>query len=112
MFMAQIEFYTMALLTMMLLPFMMSQHTSFLSNNAIAAMFNCAMKVCVIAFLSVVDMSALGRYFNDLMANALKPDNFAALYNSEAPSTPGNSSGGSGMDAKNTNAADKSSPGI
>lgn len=64
MIMAQIEFYTMALLTMMLLPFMMSDHTSFLSRNAISAMFNCAMKVSVIAFLGAAGTSAVGRFFD------------------------------------------------
>lgn len=56
----------MTLLNMMLLPFLMSEHTSFLSSNAIAAMFNCALKVAVIAFLSSVGLSAMGRYFDEL----------------------------------------------
>lgn len=74
MFMAQVEYYTMALLTMMLLPFMMSSQTSFLSNNAIAAMFNCALKVCIIAFLSVVGMSTFGRYLDSFKDSIAKLD--------------------------------------
>ena len=81
MFLAQIEFYTMALLTMMLLPFMMSKHTSFLSQNAIAAMFNCALKVCVIAFLSSVGMVSLGKYLDDIskLFMNLSPQNLGNL---------------------------------
>lgn len=56
----------MTLLTMMLLPFLMSEHTSFLSSNAIAAMFNCAIKVCVIAFLAAAGSSALGGFFDSI----------------------------------------------
>lgn len=56
----------MALLTMMLLPFMMSEHTSFLSRNAISAMFNCAIKVCVIAFLSASGLTAIGGFFDNI----------------------------------------------
>lgn len=34
-----------------------------------AAMFNCAMKVCIIAFLSVVGMTTFGRYLNTFKAS-------------------------------------------
>ena len=52
MFMARIEFYTMALITMPLLPFAVTSKFNFLSDKAIGAMFNLAIKVCVIAFIT------------------------------------------------------------
>lgn len=52
MFMARIEFYTMALITMPLLPFMITSKFSFLGDKAIGAMFNLAIKVAVIAFIT------------------------------------------------------------
>lgn len=52
MFMARIEFYTMALITMPLLPFMITNKFSFLGDKAIGAMFNLAIKVAVIAFIT------------------------------------------------------------
>jgi type IV secretion system protein TrbL len=52
MFMARIEFWTMALVTIPLLPFGMVKQFNFLSEKAIGAMFNLAIKVCVIAFIS------------------------------------------------------------
>lgn len=80
--MAQVEFYTMALLTMMLLPFMMSEHTSFLSRNAISAMFNCAIKVCVIAFLAAAGTSAVGNFFDAISSefSSSKNGNLISLY--------------------------------
>ena len=54
MFMARMEFYTMALLVMPLLPFMMTSKLSFLSDKAIGAMFNLAIKCAVIAFLTSI----------------------------------------------------------
>ena len=52
MFMARIEFYTMALITMPLLPFMVTSKFSFLGDKAVGAMFNLAIKVSVIAFIT------------------------------------------------------------
>ena len=54
MFMARIEFYTMALLALPCLSFGTMNKFSFLTEKAIGAMFNLALKVCVIAFLSAV----------------------------------------------------------
>lgn len=54
MFMARIEFYTMALITIPLLAFGVCDKTRFLSEKAIGAMFNLAIKVCVIAFISTM----------------------------------------------------------
>ena len=52
--MARIEFYTMALLVMPLLPFIVTSKFSFLSDKAIGAMFNLAIKVMAIAFIGTV----------------------------------------------------------
>lgn len=54
MFMARVEFYTMAMLVMPLLPFMITSKFSFLSDKAIGAMFNLAIKVMAVAFLTTV----------------------------------------------------------
>lgn len=54
MFMARVEFYTMAMLVMPLLPFMITSKFSFLSDKAIGAMFNLAIKVMAIAFLASI----------------------------------------------------------
>ena len=62
MFMARMEFYTMAVLVMPLLPFIMTSKLSFLSEKAISAMFNLAIKCCVIAFL----FSAVVPFLNDI----------------------------------------------
>ena len=51
--MAYIEFYTMALLTIPCLSFGTMGKFSFLTEKAIGCMFNCALKVCVIAFIAV-----------------------------------------------------------
>ena len=54
MFMARVEFYTMAMLVMPLLPFMITSKFSFLSDKAIGAMFNLAIKIMAIAFMTTV----------------------------------------------------------
>lgn len=54
MFMARIEFYTMALLTLPLLAFGTTDKFSFLTDKAIGAMFNLAIKCSVIAFLAIL----------------------------------------------------------
>lgn len=54
MFMARMEFYTMAILVMPLLLFMMTSKLSFLSDKAIGAMFNLAIKCAVTAFLTAI----------------------------------------------------------
>lgn len=54
MFMARVEFYTMAMLVMPLLPFMITSKFSFLSDKAIGAMFNLAIKIVAIAFMTTI----------------------------------------------------------
>lgn len=53
-FMARLEFYTVALLGLILLPFGMVRHLSFLAQKTISAVFNCAVKLAVIAFLQAM----------------------------------------------------------
>jgi type IV secretion system protein TrbL len=72
--MARMEFYTMAVLVMPLLPFIMTSKLSFLSEKAISAMFNLAIKCCVIAFL----FSAVVPFLNDIseQLSTFKLENF------------------------------------
>lgn len=57
--MAYIEFYVMALLTIPCLAFGTMGKFSFLTEKAIGAMFNCALKVCVIGFLALFTQTYL-----------------------------------------------------
>ena len=66
MFMVRIEFWTMALITIPLLPFGVIDKLTFLSDKAIGAMFNLAIKIFVIAFLSTMSVNIL----TGLVANA------------------------------------------
>lgn len=54
MFMARIEFYTMALITIPLLPFIMLDKFAFLAEKAIGGMFNLAIKLSVISFITAM----------------------------------------------------------
>ncbi|MBR3721648.1 MAG: type IV secretion system protein [Selenomonadaceae bacterium] len=54
MFMARIEFYTMALLTIPLLPFAVTSKFGFLADKAIGAMINLSIKLSVISFLTAI----------------------------------------------------------
>lgn len=70
MFMARIEFYTMALITIPLLPFGMIKQLNFLSEQAISAMFNLAIKVCVISFISTVSCPLLKSFADKIAATS------------------------------------------
>lgn len=73
MFMARIEFYTMALITIPLLPFGCIGKFRFLAEKAIGAMFNLAIKVCVIAFISTMSVPMLKSFtdkFQDMSKTA------------------------------------------
>lgn len=59
MFMVRIEFWTMALITIPLLPFGVIDKLKFLSDKAIGAMFNLAIKIFVIAFLATMSVNIL-----------------------------------------------------
>lgn len=52
-FIVRVEFYTMAVLTVMLLPFAMIDQLKFLADKAISLMFNLALKCFIMAFLTV-----------------------------------------------------------
>ncbi len=62
MFMCRIEFYTMALLTMPLLAFGTIKKFSFLADKAVGAMFNLAIKLSVISFLTGALIPILNTY--------------------------------------------------
>ena len=62
MLMARIEFWTLAMLTIPLIPFAALSMTRFLFQSAINAMLNLAIKVCVIAFITAVSASMLTDY--------------------------------------------------
>ncbi len=68
MFMARIEFWTVALVTLPLLPFGMNKHTSFLAEKAIGAIFSLGVKVCVISFLSAVCSPLLFSFASQIVA--------------------------------------------
>ena len=62
MLMARIEFWTLAMLTIPLIPFAALSMTRFLFQSALNAMLNLAIKVCVIAFITSVSASMLTDY--------------------------------------------------
>lgn len=68
MFMARIEFFTMALITLPLLPFMMTGKFSFLADKAIGAMFNLAIKVMCISFISAMVIPLMDSFTQKLTA--------------------------------------------
>ena len=65
MFMVRLEFYTMAVLTVLLLPFAMIDQLKFLADKAISLMFNLAIKCFVIAFISVAIVKILQHYIQN-----------------------------------------------
>ena len=58
-FMTRIEFYTMAMITVPLIPFAAIPQTKFLFERALAAMINLSVKVSVIAFLEALSCKIL-----------------------------------------------------
>ena len=72
MFMARIEFYTMALITIPLLPFIMLNKFAFLAEKAIGGMFNLAIKLSVISFISAMAIPFMNT-FQTKMAEAKDP---------------------------------------
>ncbi len=67
MFMARIEFYTLALLAMPLLAFGVIKHFEYLAQQAIRAVFNCGVKVCVISFLQAVICQMYSKYTAEVL---------------------------------------------
>ena len=72
MFVARIEFYTMLMLSVVFLPFGVTERLSFLSNSAISLMFNSGAKMMVICFLQVMIAKIFSAYLVNLTANPFK----------------------------------------
>lgn len=66
MFMARIEFYTLALLGIPLLAFGAIKHFEYLAQQTIRAVFNCGVKLCVISFLQAVLCRLFTKFTNEL----------------------------------------------
>lgn len=66
MFMARIEFYTLALLAMPLLAFGVVKQFEYLAQQALRAVFNCGVKVCVISFLQAVVCQMFSKYTREI----------------------------------------------
>lgn len=77
MFMARIEFYTMMLLSVVMLPFGMIDKLAFLSNQAIGGMFSLSAKVMVIAFIESMSVTMLNNYMSQF--NTVETGNFTVL---------------------------------
>ena len=67
MFMARIEFYTLALLGIPLLAFGAIKHFEYLAHNTIRAVFNCGVKLSIIAFLQAVLCRIFSKYTADVV---------------------------------------------
>lgn len=68
MFMARLEFYTMALLTIPLIPFAAISQLNYLFRNAFGAIINLSIKVSVIAFIQAFSIKLLSTYVDKLKA--------------------------------------------
>ena len=79
MFVARIEFYTMLMLSVVFLPFGVTERLAFLSNSAISLMFNSGAKMMVISFLQVMIAKILSSYLLKLKVNPFDPSNLAVL---------------------------------
>lgn len=80
MFMARIEFYTMALLALPCLAFGTMNKFNFLTEKAIGAMFNLALKVCVIAFLSAVSKPFIEGFADKIIEADNPAEDLALLF--------------------------------
>ena len=70
MFMARIEFWTIALITLPLLPFGLNRHTNFLAEKAIGAIFSLGIKVSVISFLTAVACPLMATFAEQIKTQA------------------------------------------
>ena len=73
MLMAKIEFFTMAMITIPLIPFAALPQTKFLFERALGAMFNLAIKVAVISFLTAMSSRILTDYCDEFARIAQDP---------------------------------------
>jgi len=78
MFIARIEFYTFLMLSVVFLPFGVTERLSFLSNSAISLVFNSGAKMMIICFLQVMIASMLSTYLSKLVENPI--GNFSVLF--------------------------------
>ena len=74
MFMARIEFWTMALITIPLLPFGVIGQLKFLSEKAISTMFNLAIKIFVVAFIATLSVNILTGLVDNARETATSSD--------------------------------------
>ena len=79
MFMARIEFYTMALLTLPLLAFGVTSKFSFLTEKAIGAMFNLAIKICAIASIAAMAVPFIESFIQKLKETPSTMDDLGVL---------------------------------
>jgi type IV secretion system protein TrbL len=79
MFMARIEFWTVSLITVVLLPFAMHERTSFLAEKAIGAVFSLGVKVAVIAFLTAVTCPLLANFSKQISDQAAANEDLLEL---------------------------------
>jgi type IV secretion system protein TrbL len=70
MFMVRIEFYTMALIALPLLPFGMIKQLRFLAEKAIGAVLNLMIKVAVISFISTIACPLLHSFADKIAATS------------------------------------------
>ena len=68
MFLARIEFYTLALITIPLLPFIMLNKFAFLAEKAIGGMFNLAIKLSVISFITAMAIPFMNSFQTKIAA--------------------------------------------
>jgi len=74
MFMVRIEFWTMALITIPLLPFGVIGQLKFLSEKAIGTMFNLAIKIFVVAFIATLSVNILTGLVDNARETATSSD--------------------------------------
>ena len=79
--MAKIEFFTMSMITIPLIPFVALPQTKFLFERALGAMFNLAIKVSIIAFLAAMSSKILTDYCNEFKKIATDGSNGGIIGN-------------------------------
>ena len=72
--MVRIEFWTMALITIPLLPFGVIGQLKFLSEKAVSTMFNLAIKIFVVAFISTLSVNILTGLVDNARETATSSD--------------------------------------
>lgn len=77
-FMVRIEFWTVAMMSVILLPFAMSKYTTFLTESAVRSVFSLGIKVAVVCFLQAVAVPLLFSLTKDLKVSDVQ-NQFATL---------------------------------